>query len=181
MTSTDIYGGPIIVLVGPSGAGKTTLADFMAEPGSLARVPTVTTRKPRRLESSKTSDHIFLTNEEFDARVLANDLVCVKSFPIPGQGTVSYGVSTEILDAPYYGRFKVIVLDPDGAIELSRLYSGRVKIFWLTAPSKLERVTRLAGRGDSIKTIVKRLEQDSCNFGPVYDRWDDLFTPSITY
>lgn len=60
---------PIILIAGRSGAGKSELAKLIAEEYGLKQVQSYTTRQPRKEELEKgleNSDHLFISDEEFD-------------------------------------------------------------------------------------------------------------------
>lgn len=58
----------ILVVIGPSGVGKSTLFAPLRREGAVRLVPTWTTRKPRHYEDPADSDHVFVDEDEFAAR-----------------------------------------------------------------------------------------------------------------
>ena len=65
----------LLVLSGPSGVGKTTVAQrLLANNESLARLVTCTTRAPREGEVDGEAYH-FLSVEEFERRVVAGEFL----------------------------------------------------------------------------------------------------------
>lgn len=58
----------ILVVIGPSGVGKSTLFAQLRQEGAIRLVPTWTTRKPRHYEDPANADHVFVDEEEFAAR-----------------------------------------------------------------------------------------------------------------
>lgn len=58
----------LLVLIGPSGVGKSSLAVELARRGSVELFPTWTTRPRRSYEMQSTPDHVFADESEFDAR-----------------------------------------------------------------------------------------------------------------
>jgi guanylate kinase len=57
-----------LVIIGPSGAGKTSVVKALAARGILQPVPSWTTRPPRPEEQNEQVDHIFISEEEFSRR-----------------------------------------------------------------------------------------------------------------
>ncbi len=60
--------GLLVVVSGPSGAGKTTVVQKLLERTGWRRAVTATTREPRPGERDGV-DYVFLDEEEFDARL----------------------------------------------------------------------------------------------------------------
>ena len=58
----------ILVVVGPSGVGKSTLFAQLRQEGAVRLVPTWTTRKPGHYEDPANADHVFVDDDEFAAR-----------------------------------------------------------------------------------------------------------------
>ena len=55
----------IVILTGPSGVGKTVLAEYLIEALGLSRCVTATSRLPRPGEKDGI-DYFFLSSEEFE-------------------------------------------------------------------------------------------------------------------
>ncbi len=65
----------LLVIAGPAGSGKSTLCDrLVSEIPEFERVVTTTTRAPRTGETNGVHYH-FLTAEQFDAGLAANDFL----------------------------------------------------------------------------------------------------------
>lgn len=65
----------LLILAGPAGVGKSTLCDrLVAEMPGFERVVTATTRPPRTNEING-RDYHFLTEAEFDTRLVAGDFL----------------------------------------------------------------------------------------------------------
>ncbi|MEJ0073457.1 MAG: hypothetical protein WDN27_05265 [Candidatus Saccharibacteria bacterium] len=60
----------LFVLIGPSAVGKTTLAKRLADAGLVEVTPSWTTR-PRRANEADDFEHLFCSEEEFDAALAA--------------------------------------------------------------------------------------------------------------
>jgi guanylate kinase len=60
---------PVLVTVGPSGSGKSSVVAALAGAGVLCLHPTWTTRPPRAGETLDQGGHRFVSDEEFDRAV----------------------------------------------------------------------------------------------------------------
>lgn len=61
----------LLVVIGPSGVGKSTVMSRLAAMGLIRVLPTWTTRPGRHYEVTGSSDHVFCSNEAFDEQLRA--------------------------------------------------------------------------------------------------------------
>jgi len=59
---------PVLIIVGPSGVGKSSVMSHLRELGVVQLVPTWTTRAPRSYEQGAMADHVFVDDVTFDDR-----------------------------------------------------------------------------------------------------------------
>jgi len=146
--------GHLIIVSGPSGAGKGTLVERLA-----ARVPRVwvsvsaTTRAPRPGEVDG-EDYFFLSGEEFDRRIAAGDFLEWAEVHGNRYGTLRSAVEEKMAE----GRDVVLEIDPQGAFQVKEAIPGALLVFIL-APSldELERRIRLRG-AETDEQVRRRLE-----------------------
>ena len=105
----------ILVIVGPSGVGKTTVANRVVERDpSFEFVRSATTRAPRG--DGNDSEYIYLTREEFLGRVESG-----KMFEYMEYGGNLYGTpASEVERIHSEGNTPLLVLDIEGAKSLRR-------------------------------------------------------------
>ncbi len=85
----------ILVVIGPSGVGKSTLFAALRRENLVRLVPTWTTRKARHYESPTDADHVFVDDDEFTARERAGFfLETVQLFGLEAR----YGLPREALE-----------------------------------------------------------------------------------
>ena len=146
--------GTLVIVSGPSGAGKGTIVDRLLRQSPSAWVSvSATTRAPRPGEVAGES-YFFLTPEEFDARIAAGDFL--EWAEVHGQryGTLRSTVEAKIAE----GRDVVLEIDPQGALQVKQLMPSSVLVF-IMAPSFGELERRIRGRGAETDEQVKtRLE-----------------------
>jgi guanylate kinase len=145
--------GRIFVLIGPSGVGKTTLAEKAQSDGVADRVVTCTTRAPRPHETPG-RDYYFLSLDEFEQRERKGDFV--ENEWIHGN---RYGVLVrELSQAVESGRTAVISLGYGGARHVKTLWPEQVTIVGVLPPSSESLRIRLQGRGTEDNEMALRLQ-----------------------
>lgn len=143
----------LLVISGPSGAGKTTLAKNLLRDPRYARARTATTRPPRGDERDGV-DYDFLAEAAF--RRLEEEGGFVETAEVYGH---RYGTPRKNLDAVRLtGRHAVLVVDVQGARTLRAMDLEGTFVF-VTAPGPEVLRRRLEARGeDDEATIRRRLE-----------------------
>lgn len=147
--------GRLIVVSGPSGAGKGTLVrDVLHRVPGLCVSMSATTRAPRR-EEAHGREYVFLTREEFDRRVAADEFLEWAEVHGERYGTPSQWVD-ECLGA---GQSVILEIDVQGARQVCAKRPGTHLIF-VTAPTVGDLRDRIAGRGaETEQQIAKRLRR----------------------
>lgn len=144
----------IIVLCGPSGVGKTSLAKFLiSELPSLKFCVSHTTRPPRLSEESGI-DYYFVNSDKFSQMIEKKEFV--EYAEVYGN---MYGTSKKSIQK-VWSQKKVAIFDIDyqGAEQIYRIYPD-TKVFAIEPPSIDELRERLISRGqDSAEIINKRIE-----------------------
>lgn len=144
----------VFVITGPSGVGKGTLISKLLErvPGLELSV-SATTREPRAGEVDG-RDYHFLTPEEFDRRVGAEDFLEFATYSGNRYGTLRSEVRRRLEG----GHSVVLEIEVQGARQVRAAMRESIQVF-IAPPDPGELRRRLEGRGaDAAEAIDARLE-----------------------
>ena len=152
----------VLVVTGPSGAGKGTLIRRLVErvPGIEVTV-SATTRERRRGEEDG-REYRFLTDDDFLARVAHGEFLEHVDY-VSGH---RYGtLRSELERIAVNGRVPLLELETNGALRVKQEVAGALTIFVSARVEELERrlrarATESAGEiGERIELARKQLEQ----------------------
>jgi guanylate kinase len=140
-----------LVISGPSGVGKSFLADYLVQNFPFKQVPSTTTRLPRSGEVNMLQNE-FLTDEEFEKVKESGDLL----------------LYIEILGAKYGYRESIVEsIMKQGLIPISIMFTSDIGLWFKKYPDSFgvyllptnEKLLedRLRTRGDSDETISRRM------------------------
>lgn len=147
--------GILLVVSGPSGAGKGTICNAIREKfPDLCYSVSMTTRDPRKGEVEGES-YFFRTNEQFEKLIEEDAFLEYAKVYDHYYGTPK----KRALDMIGDGKSVLLEIDIQGAMQVKKRYPKGVFIY--IVPPSLEILSdRLYGRGtDSEETIQKRLAQ----------------------
>ncbi len=143
-----------LILVGPSGVGKTTIANVLVRtrPDLFALSVSATTRRPRAGER-RGREYVFVSRTVFEEMI--DDGRLAEWAEVHGE---YYGTPAENLEDPSGdGPVPVLDIDVQGARQIMKRGTGALVIFILP-PGPAEWIDRLAGRGtESPRAIARRL------------------------
>ena len=144
----------VVVITGPSGAGKGTLLTALVERMPELAVAVSATTRERRPGEEDGVDYWFLSPDEFERRVGAGEFLEHVAY-VSGN---RYGTLLAELDRIRAdGRIPVLELETEGALDVQRRVTGALTIF-VDAPSFDELERRLRDRAtESAGEIGERL------------------------
>lgn len=154
----------MLIFLGKSGAGKTTLCNALEQRTSLKKAVTYTTRDKRPGEVDGVDYH-FLTNQGFQEMLeqgLFMEHVCFHDVIMKsGTKDVFYGSAK----ADYSDPNQMIILNPEGYknVILNLKDKSSIQSFYLKADDALLE-ERLQARKDNPEEVKRRLEADRKDF-----------------
>lgn len=141
--------GLLIVVSGPSGAGKDTICQkLIKENSNIWMSVSMTTRKPRPLEKDGV-DYFFVSSEEFENKINDNTFLEYASYNDNYYGTPKDKVEEKLNE----GKDVLLVIDINGAINIKKIIPSALFIFIM--PPDMETLkNRLIGRKTESKDKV---------------------------
>lgn len=140
----------LVVLLGNSGSGKTSLIKKLIKEFNIKRIITATSRQIRPLEVNG-EDYIFLSKEDFEKKISDGEFVEYTVFSKNYYGSLKREVEK------YLGKENAILaLEKEGIKNLKNLYPGKVIGIYLDI-SKNTCLERMQMRNDSHLKIKDRL------------------------
>ena len=152
----------MLILLGMTATGKTSVAKILEEKYGMKRVITWTTR-PRRKNEIGGVDYNFCGLDDFKRLKTIGFFAETTSFVMADGQEVHYGTPIEELNGD-----KLLILNPEGFKKVNQLTCLDITSILITAPDDVIR-KRLEERGDSKAEILRRMNADENDFYGI--RW----------
>lgn len=143
--------GQLIVISGPSGAGKGTVCKAILEKNDFWISVSASTRSPRNSEVEGVN-YYFITKEEFLGKIASDDFLEYAEVYGNYYGTPK----SEVLKVLDSGRDVILEIDIQGALKVKKAYPKGIFIFILP-PSMEELKNRITNRGsETPESLITR-------------------------
>ena len=153
--------GKIIIITAPSGAGKTSITQYLLE-----QFPTLTfsisaaTRQPRGAEVHG-KDYYFISEADFKQKIQANEFL---EWEMVYEGKYYGTLKSEMTRIWSEGKTPVLDIDVKGAIHVQQQYPSQCFSMFIQAPSVDALRQRLESRGtetpESLHTRISKAEYE---------------------
>lgn len=147
--------GSLIVISGPSGAGKTTICHELQKKLPNAVFSVSATTRAQREGEIEARDYYFLSRKEFKGKIAKGELLeWAKVY------NKYYGTPQKPVRQNLQGGFNVLLdIDMQGALQVKQKYP-RALLFFILPQNLAELKKRLQRRGkDNIQAIRQRMRQ----------------------
>ncbi len=164
--------GKLIVISGPGGVGKTTVAnELLSRYSDMHRSVSATTRAPRKGEVPGT-DYYYISNSDFEAKFRNDEFLEYAKIHDAWYGTLQ----SEVEEDRKKGKHVLLVVNVEGGISIKRKHPDAELIF-LQPPSVQELERRLKERAiDSQAGIQTRLQAAAGEISTAYEKYDHIIT-----
>ena len=161
MSSSSDKEGKLIILVAPSGSGKTTIARKLLDDYSRIRFSVSATTRPPREGEENGKDYYFLSREEFNRKIEEHEFLEWEEF----YNGSRYGtLRSEVDKLIESGYFPLLDIEVKGALNVKRQYGAKSVAIFIRPPSLEELKKRLVKRGSennaSLETRLERAEKE---------------------
>lgn len=163
--------GKLIIISGPSGAGKGTILGAFKdnEELNLHFSISATTRKPREGEQDGVH-YFFMSQEEFDKRVENDEFVEHEDFHSASYGTLRSQVEKQLAA----GENVLFDIDVNGAMSIKKIYGKRALSIFIMPPSLEVLRERLIKRDtETMEKIEERLARAEYEISQS-DKFDEI-------
>lgn len=134
--------GKVIIIVAPSGSGKTTIANMLLKDLDKVKFSTsATTRAPRKGEQNG-REYFFLSEKEFDEQIENNGFLEWEPYGKNRYGTLRSEVD-KLVESGY---FPLLDIEVKGALNVKQMYGSDCIAIFIKPPSMEELKRRLVNR-----------------------------------
>lgn len=149
--------GKVIILVAPSGGGKTTIARRLFQDFEELKFSVSATTRPPRADEEHGKHYYFLTDADFDQKIESGAFLEWEEF----YGGKKYGTLRSEVDKKLKsGYFVLLDIEVKGAVNVKQIYGDECLSLFIQPPSIEALKQRLTDRGtEDEQTLALRLDR----------------------
>ena len=155
----------LIILVGESASGKSTIEKILSEQYGYKKTISYTTREPRKGKEVDGEDYNFITPDDFEKKINKDFFVEIGAY----NGWL-YGTREE-----QYSKNTVCVLTPHGLRQIKKNLTNQEELdihtFYIKVPRR-DRLIKILQRGDDVDEAIRRNQSDVGQYDGVEDEVD---------
>jgi guanylate kinase len=149
--------GKVIILVAPSGGGKTTIAKRLFQDFEELKFSVSATTRPPRADEEHGKHYYFLTDRDFEQKIESGEFLEWEEF----YGGKKYGTLRSEVDKKLKsGYFVLLDIEVKGAVNVKQIYGDECLSLFIQPPSIETLKQRLIDRGtEDNETLALRLQR----------------------
>ena len=149
--------GKLVIFSAPSGAGKTTIVQYLLKKIEELEFSISATTRACRGDEVDGKDYYFISTEDFLHRVAKHEFV---EFEEVYSGTFYGTLNSEINRIWKAGKVVVFDIDVEGGLRLKKKYGDNALAIFVQPPSLETLIQRLGSRGtDSSEKLKERIDK----------------------
>nr|WP_024835535.1 guanylate kinase [Clostridium sp. 12(A)] len=150
----------MIVILGESASGKSTVQDILCKNYGYVRLITYTTRSPRKGEENGVDYH-FISEDTFEEMSRKGEFCETAEYNGWHYATAKADCTNN----------KVVVLTPHGLRQMKKIVDLTLDAFYINVPRR-DRLVKILQRGDNIEEAYRRSLSDVGQFDGIGDEVD---------
>lgn len=156
-TTLKMQSGKLVIFSAPSGAGKTTIVQYLLSKFPQLEFSISATTREGRGDEVNNRDYYFIKKEEFLHKVAKHEFL---EFEEVYSGTFYGTLKSEIDRIWQTGKVVIFDIDVEGGLRLKKKFENNALAIFVQPPSLEVLVERLSSRGtDSAEKLKERIEK----------------------